>query len=186
MTWTEDQQTQYSTTLDGLVSEYSAAYRIWTNTIQDSARDPTLQVNTDRAAAQVSSILQRMRLFVKDLQTMSSNALSKDTTFQSLNDLAVRIAEEKTELAKLRSESGTRTEQTHILTNPKDSPYTNILGLHRVLRDSTRFTLLLLSIVFGALALGIAIYMIYSAVSPGFFSSVLSASSRYGFGGVYK
>ena len=167
MPWNADQQTKYSEARDNLIAEYSAAFTTWTNTIQDSARDPSLQQNTDRAAAQVGSVLQKMRVYMKDLQATSSASIEQDDMLQKINDLATQIAEEKTTLAKLRGESRTRDEQAHSL-NPKatPSPYTNLLGLHRIFRDSTRFTIMMLSIVFGALTLGIGAYLIYTMV-PG-------------------
>ena len=178
MPWSTEQQTQYSKTLGSLVSEYSEAYTIWTNTIKDSARDPSLQPEANKAAAQVSSILQKMRIFVRDLQRASSDAISQGDVLQKINDLATQIAEEKIELAKLLAVSGTRDEQSHSL-NPRStpSPYTNILGLNRVFRDSTRFTIMILSVLFGAFSLGLIIYLMYKIAysSPGF--SGISGSS---------
>ena len=172
MPWSVEQQTKYSNDLDALVSEYANAYRTWTNTIKDSARDPSLQPEANRAAAQVSSILQKMRQYVNELKNTSSEAVSQGDILQKINDLATHIAEEKIKLAKLRSESGTRDQQAHSL-NPRStpSPYTNILGLHRIFRDSTRFTIMILSILFGAFSLGLILYLIYTLVSPGLSSS---------------
>lgn len=167
MPWNADQQKQYSDALNALIAEYSAAFTTWTNTIQDSARDPSLQQNTDKAAAQVGSVLQKMRAYMKDLQATSSASIAQDDMLQNINTLAMQIAEEKTTLAKLRGESRTRDEQAHSL-NPKatPSPYTNLLALNRTFRDSTRFTILIMSIVFGVLTLGIGAYLIYTML-PG-------------------
>lgn len=168
MPWSIEQQTKYSNDLDKLVLEYANAYRTWTNTIKDSARDPSLQPEANRAAAQVSSILQKMRVYVNELKNTSSEAVSQEDILQKINDLATHIAEEKIKLAKLRSESGTRDQQAKSL-NPRStpSPYTNILGLNRIFRDSTRFTIMILSILFGAFSLGLILYLIYTIVSPG-------------------
>jgi len=185
MPWSEDQQTQYSDRLQELVTEYSDAYTTWTNTIQDSARDPSLAPEADKAAAQVNSVLQNLRLFVKDLQATSSAALAQDDFLQKIRGLATQIAEEKTELAKLRSESITRDEQSQSL-NPraKPSPYINILGLHRTFRDSTRFAILMTSILFGVLACVCLAYLVVSlvsvstAVNPGSTQPVAVGGSR--------
>ena len=181
MTWSAEQQTQYSEALEALISEYSEAFTTWTNSIQDSARDPSLQSYADRAAAQVASVLQKLRVFSKDHQKISSAAIEQGGVLQKLNDLAAQIAEEKTLLAKLRSESGTRHEQTSPKATP--SPYINILGLHRTFRESTRFTIMIVSILFGVLGLVLAIYMVYMiymnrVASPG--TTVLPAQQLFG------
>lgn len=98
----------------------------------------------------LGDLMRRWSVFVNTLQTDSDTIASNENAMESLSLLAAQNADYKAQLAQLRNQALTRSDQADSV-NPKirSSPYTNLLGLHRVFRDSTRFGLLMSSIVFG-------------------------------------
>jgi hypothetical protein len=81
---------------------------------------------------------------------------------------AALLAELNQELKDLKSKQITRDQQA-VSVNPKitQSPYVNILGLRRNFRYNTRVGLIVASVTFGVLALGVLGYYI-STVGQGF------------------
>jgi hypothetical protein len=102
----------------------------------------------------LGDLMRRWSVFVNTLQTDSDTIASNENAMESLSLLAAQNADYKAQLSELRNQALTRSDQADSV-NPKirSSPYTNLLGLHRVFRDSTRFGLLMSSIVFGVGAL---------------------------------
>lgn len=165
MSWTAAQQAGLKKEWEDLSVEFFGAANAWWGAIADAAREPDLSPEVGRKEAQLDSVIARMRLYserVRDLvESQASGGLLDD-----LAALSSEIADEKRTLEKLRSEAVTREEQGDSL-NPKvtASPYVNILGLNRTFRQSTWTTLLVVSIVFAALALGLIGYLVFRIVT---------------------
>ena len=87
---------------------------------------------------------------------------------QRLSELMTEAEEQRSVLARLQSEAGTRTDQADSL-NPKvrSSPYTNIMGLQRTFRSGTRTAILIVAIVFAVLAVATLGYLVWRVVSEG-------------------
>ena len=156
--------------MTAFATEFGEKWMVWRSAIQSGA--PTAAT----AQAAVEDVVRRWQQSLTQLQGQSELIMSNDTTMDELGQLAVQVAEEKNTLRKLRSEAGTRADQADSV-SPKvrASPYTNLLGLDRVFRDSTRFGILIASIVFGVLALGTLGFLIYQVVvsesTPSYISS---------------
>ena len=146
--WTADQQTSLESRAASFHQQYQAAMQAWGNAIQSGG-------NTVVAKAAVEGIRDNWQQFLNQLQTQSDLLYSSENVMESLGSLASQIADEKALLARLRNQAITRGDQADSV-NPKirPSPYTNLLGLHRVFRDSTRFGILAATILFGLGALG--------------------------------
>lgn len=142
------------------MTEFNEKWEAWRNAVRSG------QPNSGQAA--VEDVVRRWQQSLNALKTQSESVMSNDTVMDGLGQLAVQVAEQKATLRKLRSEAGTRSDQADSL-NPKvrSSPYTNLLGLNRVFRDSTRTGILIASIVFGSLALGSLGFLVYSVVNKG-------------------
>jgi hypothetical protein len=110
----------------------------------------------------VEGALNTWRGHIKDLLEKSGNVM--DHHVDTIGVLATQVADEKLILQKLRSEAGTRVDQANTV-NPKivGIPATNILGLNRVFRSSTRLALLIFSIVLGVLAGVGIVYFVYAS-----------------------
>lgn len=161
MPWTVDNQEIAKKHLQDLSGEYWTAYAVWQQAVVDAVREPA-QSKVGAAVANVQNKIQAWRSFVRELQESSNEAVAHGDVLTDLNALAAEVAEQKETLKKLRSEAGTREEQSDSL-NPKvkPSPYVNILGLSRTFRDNTRFGILMASIVFGVLCLGLIVALAY-------------------------
>lgn len=116
--------------------------------------------------AATEDTLRRWRGNVDALKEKSEMLEASDSKLADLERLVGTIAEEKMDLDNLKGKAATREEQADSL-NPKSrpSPYTNILGLGRTFRASTRWTIWILSIVFGLLALGVLGFLIWQIVT---------------------
>ena len=117
----------------------------------------------DQSQAAVENTLNQWRAHLLGLQNSSESLMGDNSTMDSISVLATQVADEKAALKKLRSESGTRSDQVASV-NPKitSTPSTNILWLNRVFRKSTRLYLLIFSIIFGTLAAAGLIYFVNS------------------------
>lgn len=148
MSWTATFQSDGEAKAAGFQREYAAALAAWRSSILSGQ-------GAQNGAARTKDVVHRWQSFVNSLQANSSAMLSSENTMESLGLLASQISDEKALLAKLRNKATTRSDQADSV-NPKirGSPYTNILGLHRTFRESTRFGLLMASIAFGVGALG--------------------------------
>lgn len=162
MPWTAQQQAEADAEVAAFIIEFDEKWLAWRAAIQSGV--PT--ASTGQAA--VEDVVRRWQQSLAQLKGQSDIIMSNDNTMDELGQLAVQVAEEKNTLRKLRSEAGTRTDQADSV-NPKSraSPYTNLLGLDRVFRSSTRFGILIASIVFGVLALGTLGFLIYQIVTSG-------------------
>ena len=147
MPWTADNQTAAQQVADNFASEYGVAVDAWTVALRSGG-------NAVAAKRRVTDLVDRWRQSVNDLEQQSDGIMSDQTAMDQLGQLATQVAQERGTLAKLRSEASSRSVQSDSV-NPKakTSPYTNILGLRRTFRESTRLGILIASLVFGVLAL---------------------------------
>lgn len=147
----------------GFIAEFNEKYTAWVNNVQ--AGTP------GQSQAAVEDVLRRWRQYSEELRAQSETIMNNEGVMDALAMLVTQVAEEKTTLAKLQSEAITRTDQANTL-NPKNvpSPYTNILGLQRTFRGSTRNGILIASIVFGVLALAVVSFLGYRVVISGEFA----------------
>jgi hypothetical protein len=147
MPWTKEMHDTAQGRLNSIVQEYQTALAAWQNGAQSG--------NPAQYEAQVQDILRRWRQFTNDLRGQSEAATANQGVMDLLGQLVAEVGDQQQILARLRSEAGTREDQADSL-NPKirPSPYTNILGLQRTFRESTRTTIFWIAVVFGALALG--------------------------------
>jgi hypothetical protein len=124
------------------------------NTTMAQIRDEIKASGAPVSIEPLGDLMRRWSVFVNTLQTDSDTIASNENAMESLSLLAAQNADYKAQLSELRNQALTRSDQADSV-NPKirSSPYTNLLGLHRVFRDSTRFGLLMSSIVFGVGAL---------------------------------
>jgi len=160
MPWTADNQSNAEKLAADFASQYSTAVDAWTIALRTGG-------NAVAAKGNVTDIISRWRASVNNLEKQSDVIMSDQTVMDRLGVIATSVAEERATLAKLRSESGTRFNQADSV-NPKirTSPYTNILGLRRAFRESTRFAILIASIVFGILALATLGYIGFIVSGP--------------------
>ena len=160
MPWTDQNQRDAEQEAAGFEAELNEKWAAWANGL--------VAGNPGSGQAAVEDVIRRWRKSLEALKGQSDAIMSDDSVLDSLGQLANQVADEKRTLAKLRSESGTREEQSDSV-NPKvrPSPYTNILGLQRTFRSSTRFSILIASIVFAVLAICAVAYLAYRVVSSG-------------------
>jgi len=138
----------------GFMTEFNEKWEAWHNGI--------LSGSPGAGQAAVEDVVRRWQQSLLKLQGQSEAILSNDNAMEELGQLAVQVVEEKATLRRLRGEAITRADQSDSV-NPKvrASPYTNLLGLERVFRSSTRVGLVIASIVFGVLALGTVGFLVY-------------------------
>ena len=162
MPWTAQQQAEAEQRSAAFRADYVAKLDAWRNLVQSGA--PTAA--TGQAA--LEDVVRRWQQSVTALQAQSDSLMSNESAMDQLGQLANQVAEEKVTLRRLRGEAGTRSDQADSV-NPKirGSPYTNILGLNRTFRDSTRHGILAASIVFGVAALGTLGYLVYAVLPKG-------------------
>ena len=172
MPWTPQNQADAEQRATAFAAEYSDAQTAWLNAIRSGASPVA-------AKGRVDDVVKRWQKSVSDLENQSDVIMSDQNTMDSLGQLATQLAEEKATLSKLRGEAVTRSDQADSV-NPKTkaSPYTNILGLRRTFRESTRFGILIASILFGVLALGALGFLGYRSLEP-MASSSPSVSSGF-------
>jgi hypothetical protein len=153
MPWTQELHAAAQARLNGIAQEYQTALAAWQNGVQAG--------NPAQYEAQVQDILRRWRQFTNDLQAQSEAATANQGVMDILGQLVAEVGDQQQVLARLRSEAGTRADQADSL-NPKvrPSPYTNILGLQRTFRESTRTAIFWIAVVFGALTLALGAYMV--------------------------
>ena len=160
MGWTSDQQNTAQTTAANFLTEYQTANTAWQNAIQAG--------NPAQNEAAVQDVLRRWRAFTQNLREQSDDAVANEAVMDVLGALVAERAELQQTLTQLESEAGTRANQADSLNpKPRQSPYTNILGLQRVFRESTRTAIFWASVVFAMLALLVLAYLIYATVVVG-------------------
>jgi hypothetical protein len=169
MPWTKEMHEKAQARLNGFAQEFQGAIASWQNGVQ--AGQPA------QYEAQVQDILRRWRQFTNDLRAQSETATANQGVMDLLGQLVAEVGEQQQVLARLRSEAGTRGDQADSL-NPKvrPSPYTNILGLQRTFKESTRTAIFWIAIVFGALTLGVIGFM----VAPLIMEMIRSSSEEDG------
>jgi len=160
MPWTAQNQADAEQRSASLRKEYAEKMEAWKNITMSS--DPRAVANQ----AAVAEVLDRWQKSLNALQSQSDHIMSNENLMDGLGQLATQVAEEKVTLQKLRNEAGTRSDQADSV-NPKirGSPYTNILGLNRTFRGTTRSGILAASIVFGALSLSALGYLVYGVLT---------------------
>ena len=161
MPWTQELHVAAQARLNGIAQEYQTALAAWQNGVQAG--------NPAQYEAQVQDILRRWRQFTNDLQAQSEAATANQGVMDILGQLVAEVGDQQQVLARLRSEAGTRADQADSL-NPKvrPSPYTNILGLQRTFRESTRTAIFWIAVAFGALTLALGAYMaVQIFIQPG-------------------
>ena len=158
MPWNKQEQEAAVQQSNAFKAEFKERYDAWKNAV--------LAGNAGTGQAATEDVLRRWRQHQEILQSKSDMIMSNESIMDNLGQLATQVAEEKNTLAKLQGKATTRADQADSV-NPKvrGSPYTNILGLQRTFRDSTRFTILLVSIVFAILALCALSYLVYSLMT---------------------
>lgn len=162
MRWTESDHRGAEQESEQYAAEFNEKWMAWKNAVQSGA--PTAANNQ----AVVEEVVRRWRQNVALLRQKSDDIMSNENLMDDLGQLATQVADEKVTLHRLRGKAVTRGDQADSV-NPKvrASPYTNLLGLNRVFRDSTRFSILIASIVFGVLSLGSLGYLVYRITASG-------------------
>ncbi len=166
-----------------------AAWAEWSESIINAAREPTQASATAQAETKVRNLIEQWRGDVNVMREAVEQQGMSSGGIDELNRLLEQIAEEKQTLTKLRSEAGTRVDQADSL-NPKirPPPYTNILGLQRTFRESTRTTLLWIAVVTAVLAAVALLFLIVRIRASGTIMNVspftTSTISMTGGGGV--
>lgn len=178
MSWSIERQNAAQQTISEFAQEYQDKMAQWQNAVQGG--------QSTQGEAAVQDVLRRWRQFTIDLQSQSTAATQNQAVMDILAQLVNDVAEQKKILAELESEAVTRVDQADSL-NPKvrNSPYTNILGLQRTFRDSTRTAILIASVIFGVLALGVLSFLIYQIMVSGTISKTsIRLSGLAGAGGI--
>ncbi|NDE15283.1 hypothetical protein EBZ80_10175 [bacterium] len=147
--------------LDEFTAEFTDAQEAWRNAIAAGSGAAVAQTRVD-------DVLRRWRAFTNNLERQTEVAVAQDGVMQRLSELMTEAEEQRSVLARLQSEAGTRTDQADSL-NPKvrSSPYTNIMGLQRTFRSGTRTAILIVAIVFAVLAVATLGYLVWRVVSEG-------------------
>jgi len=145
-----------------LEKQYNDAMTRWQTDLQTGA--PTVTASKQTVDRALAAWKQYMYSLMSASQAMSSDTAAAD----SISQLAMELGSSKAELAALQSKAGTRANQADSV-NPKirQSPYTNILGLRRMFRPSTRFAIMIASIVFGVLAVSAMGFLGYQMATSG-------------------
>lgn len=161
MSWTPQDQELAVAEMVAYITETNLAFETHINALR-SGQNPLA------AQAALEDVLRRWRLSIDRLRAKSETLTQSEGLLDSLNQLIATVQEESSLLSKLQSEAVTRTDQATSV-NPKvvPSPYTNILGLQRTFRQSTRNNILIATIVFAVLAIGIAGYAGFRAFTAG-------------------
>ena len=155
MTWTADEQRRAEARNQSFKNDFNERMKRWKNTVGAGQQD--------QSQAAVENTLNQWRAHMHGLQKSSDSLVGNTSVMDNISILATQVADEKATLKKLRSESGTRSDQVASV-NPKitSTPSTNILWLNRIFRKSTRLYLLIFSIIFGTLAVAGLVYFVNS------------------------
>jgi len=160
MPWTPKQQAETERILAEFERSYDGAYEDYVTALKSGG-------GAVAAKGKAESIISSWWSKVQDLQAQSDLMSSQQNSLDTLGQLATQITEERTALKELRSEANTRGYQADSV-NPKitGSPYTNILGLRRSFRETTRMAILVMSIIFGVLALVLLAVVVFKVATP--------------------
>jgi hypothetical protein len=176
MSWTKERQDAAQKKISEFLVEYQNTMDLWKNSVQAG--------QSTQGEAAVQDVLRRWRQFTTNLQEQSAAATANQSVMDILGQLVSDVGEQKQILAELESEAVTRVDQADSL-NPKvrNSPYTNILGLNRTFRESTRIAILIASVIFGVLALSALGFLIYQMMVHGSVARESIGLSTGGLGG---
>lgn len=160
MSWSAQDQEAAIVEMIMYIEQTNAAFEAYVNGLQSGQPQQTL--------AALEDVLRRWRQSIQKLRVQTDTLIMSEGVIDALNQIVATVEDEKALLTKLRSESVTRTDQA-VSVNPKvtPSPYTNILGLQRTFRSSTRQGIMIATIVFAVLAVGLVGYLGYQAVAGG-------------------
>lgn len=160
---------------DNFKQQFETEYEAWRNGIQ--AGQPA------QYESSVNAILDKWWAFTNQMSAQVES--EQDGTSIIVADLVRELETQKRVLADLQSESITRGDQADSV-NPKSkpSPYTNILGLQRTFRESTRSNIFIATLIFASLALIAVAALVYFVVTGGqvFKAPFPSSSSATGGG----
>jgi hypothetical protein len=160
MPWTEANQAVAEERIAAFAVEFNEAFEAWKNGLQ------TGQQGQWEAALQ--DVLRRWREYTETLRAQSDAAMANEGIMARLTATVDQLTEQRSVLAALQSEAGTRTEAAESV-NPKvrASPYTNVLGLQRTFRQSTRQAIIIATVVFAVLALGALGFLVWRVYASG-------------------
>lgn len=159
--WDTHSQSKAKDNFNRSVAGFENAMGAWNAALQTGN---TTQATIAEAA--VEEVLREWRQQLTVLREQAAVTMSGDESgINVLSQLAADLMEQRSLLAKLQSERVTRDGQAGSV-NPKavPSPYTNILGLQRTFRPSVRQGIIIATVVFGIVALGVLGYVIYAMV----------------------
>lgn len=140
--------------------ELQAAVANWSNLVQSGG-------SSAQGQAAAEDVLRRWRAHIEMLRDRAkATSQGEGTSLDVLYTLIGEMEEQKAILTQLQSRAGSAIEQASSV-NPKvrSSPYTNILGLERVFRSSTRTNILIAAIVFAVLAFGVLAWIVYRMIT---------------------
>jgi hypothetical protein len=143
---------------DAFKQQFQTEFEAWRNGIQ--AGQPA------QYEASVTAILDKWWALTNQLSAQVENDQEGSST-----DIAYLVKELETQkqvLADIQSEAVTRGDQADSV-NPKSkpSPYTNLLGLQRTFRESTRSNIFVATMIFAVLALVAIAALTFSVVTGG-------------------
>lgn len=181
ITWTDEDEQEARSQLAGLEADYNAAYASWQGALASGSS--TTSVATLKLNVQQS--LEKWRAYVERLRGRSDAIVANEGTMNRLFALVTETKNQEDILASLRGEAITREDQAYTV-NPKtrQTPYSNILGLRRIFRESTRSVLFYVSLVFAVLAIAVIGYIAYAIYSAG--GVVAEAAYRAAGGGKHN
>jgi hypothetical protein len=158
--WDEKHQTAATKRFFELMEKFNSSYEAWINGIQSG--------NPAQYQSQVEDVLRQWRGELERLRAESDHLMANEELIDELNTIVMQVTDERDQLRRLQSEQGTRADQSaSVNPKPKQSPYTNILGLQRIFRPSTRLNIIIASVIFAILSVIVLGYFIYvKAVSP--------------------
>lgn len=164
ITWTDTDEQQARAQLEQLQTDYNTAYSQWQGALASGSSD----VSVATLKLRVQQSLEKWRAFVEQLRGRSDAIVANEGTMNRLFALVTEAKDQEDILDSLRGEAVTRADQAYTV-NPKtrQTPYSNILGLRRVFRESTRSLIFYLSIVFAVLAVAVIGYVAYAIYSAG-------------------
>lgn len=156
MPWTAQNQQQAEAEAAAYKAGYATKMADWQNAIRSGKPIH----GTEHAA--LKEYIRQWQQNLEHLKSQSDAITSNEPVMDELGQLVTRLADDKVLFDQLSAEAGTRTNQADSV-NPKiqPSPYTNMLGLQRMFRQSTQTGILIASIVFGILALAVLGYIVY-------------------------
>jgi septal ring factor EnvC (AmiA/AmiB activator) len=178
MSWTQAQQDAAVATMMSHIEETNTAFEAWYNGLQGGQPAQT--------QAALEDVLRRWRASIQQLRATSDTLMASEGELDAMQQMIKEVEDQKSLLAKLQSENGTRVDQA-VSVNPKitASPYTNLLFLQRTFRPSTRMGILIATIVFAVLALAVVGFIVYRFVVLGGDAAPASYPSAQGGGGYF-